>query len=130
MRLEPFVRVDDTPFTASSKDVRQVWGAPVQSGRNEVGLDELDYGSVVFRFQDNGRLEEVTQRVDRLSLGSLVVPVALLARFVAAEDKTAFERAGFVISPRFGLAFDPSCPNWVTALAAHCIDTWRALETE
>ena len=29
--------------------------------------------------------------------------------------------------PRFGLAFVPADPDWVTALARHCIPTWRAL---
>ena len=44
-----------------------------------------------------------------------------------AHDGQVFERAGFVVSPRFGLAFVPAEPDWVTALAAHCVDTWRAL---
>ena len=39
----------------------------------------------------------------------------------------AFVRAGFLVSPRFGLAFVPDQPDWVTALAAHCIGAWRAL---
>jgi hypothetical protein len=34
---------------------------------------------------------------------------------------------GFIVSPKFGLAFDPDDAPWVTALAEHCIDTWRAL---
>ena len=55
------------------------------------------------------------------------VPFAGLAAVVQAQDATAFERAGFLVSPRFGLAFVPGQPDWVTALAAHCIETWRAL---
>ena len=127
MRLQPFERVDDTAFSASRDDVMRARGAPVRTGRNDVGLHELDYGSVVFRFQDNGRLEEVTQQVPVLILGNVSVPFAALADFVHAQDDASFERAGFVVSPRYGLAFDPSCPYWVTALARHCIATWRAL---
>ena len=58
-----------------------------------------------------------------------ISPTALTARLgePQAHDGEAFERAGFVVSPRWGLAFAPDCPDWVTALASHCIPTWRAL---
>jgi hypothetical protein len=62
-----------------------------------------------------------------LSVGNVSVPFAALADFVHEQDDASFERAGFIVSPRYGIAFDPSCPSWVTALARHCIDTWRAL---
>ena len=79
----------------------------------------------------SGRLEEVTRRAAVLYLlldGDVVdVPFAGLAAVVQAQDGAAFERAGFLVSPRFGLAFVPGQPDWVTALAAHCIETWRAL---
>ena len=127
MRLQPFERVDDTAFTASRDEVMRARGAPARATRNDVGLHELDYGSVVFRFQDGGRLEEVTQQARTVILGNVSVPFAALATFVREQDDAAFERAGFIVSPRYGLAFDPSCPCWVTALARHCIDTWRAL---
>ena len=127
MRLEPYVRVDETLFTATSDDLRARLGAPLRTGRNAIGLTALDYGDVVFRFQDSGRLEEVTARGTVLHLGVLAVPFASLAGFVQAHDTEAFQRAGFIVSPRFGLAFDPNEPPWLTALAAHCLATWRAL---
>ena len=46
---------------------------------------------------------------------------------VRTHDARAFERGGFLVSPRLGLAFVPTEPDWVTALAAHCLDTWRQL---
>ncbi|WP_418128017.1 hypothetical protein [Variovorax sp. KK3] len=102
-------------------------GQPSKSGRNDVGLNELDYGNVVYRFQDCGRLEEVTTQAPLLIVGQATVGFDALAAFVRSEDSGAFERAGFLVSPRFGLAFDPGEPCWVTALAAHCIGEWRAL---
>ena len=41
-----------------------------------VGLNELDYGDVVYRFQDSGRLEEVTlqARVVRLGTETASIP--------------------------------------------------------
>lgn len=127
MKLEPYVRVDSTPFSASREQIVAHRGQPLKELRNSIGLNELDYGAVVYRFQDNGRLEEVSERAPVVYIGNVDVPFAGLEAFVRAEDEAAFERAGFIVSPKFGLAFDPNCPSWVTALAAHCIETWRAL---
>jgi hypothetical protein len=127
MDLDPFSSVDGVPFSVSRDDVLRRRGRPARVGRNNVDLNELDYGNVVFRFQDGGRLEEVTAHAPVVTLGRVAVPFGALANFVREHDGATFERAGFVVSPRFGLAFDPQCPSWVTALAAHCIDAWRAL---
>ena len=131
MRLRPYLQVDDTLFTTTAEARRAQRVPPLRAQRNPVALNELDYGAVIYRFQDGGRLEEVTQRTPVLYLmegGAVIdVPLAGLADFVRARDAQCFERAGFLVSPRHGLAFVPHEPGWVTALAAHCIDTWRAL---
>jgi len=127
MKLQPFSAVDDVSFSVSREEVLRVRGKPVRQGRNDVELNELDYGDVVFRFQDCGRLEEITAQAPVLNLGTVSVPFLALERFVRENDPCTFERAGFVVSPRFGLAFDPHCPSWITALAEHCIAQWRAL---
>ncbi len=127
MKLHPFISVDETLFSSSREDVLKTRGEPTRTGRNDVGLHELDYESVVYRFQDSGRLEEITMQARVMSIGNLSVPFTALASFVRTEDASAFERAGFLVSPRFGLAFDPDEPFWVTALAAHCLDAWRDL---
>ena len=127
MNLHPFSSVDGVPFSVSREEVLFSRGRPVRQGRNEVGLNEVDYEDVVFRFQDCGRLEEVTAQAAVLNLGTVAVPFAALESFVRKNDPSMFEKAGFLVSPKFGLAFDPQCPNWVTALAAHCIHEWRAL---
>lgn len=127
MKLQPFEQVDDTPFSATSADILRARGKPWRAARNGVGLDEMDYGDVVFRFQDSGRLEEVTLQAEVVALGNVMVPFAALAAFIRGQDPEAFERAGFLVSPRYGLAFDPGEPFWVTALARHCIPQWKAL---
>lgn len=127
MRLDPFISVDGLPFTTTPQQLRARLGAPREEGRSAVELNEMDYGDVVYRFQDSGRLEEVTRRADVLHLGSVAVPFFALQAFIAEHDADAFERAGFIVSPRFGLAFVPNPSRWVTALAAHCIGTWRDL---
>jgi hypothetical protein len=127
MKLQPFCSVDGVPFTASREEVLCARGEAIREGRNDVGLNELDYEDVVFRFQDCGRLEEITSQAPVLYLGKVAVPFGALDRFVRDNDPSAFERSGFLVSPAFGLAFDPRCPNWVTALAEHCIAEWHAL---
>lgn len=127
MRLLPFARVDDIPYTITRAQLLERLGSPWRNRRNDVGLEELDYGHGVYRFQDSGRLEEVTRRAPVLHLEQVAVPFPALEGFIRGQDPEAFERAGFIVSPRYGLAFVPWDPDWVTALAAHCIPTWRAL---
>ena len=127
MHLEPYRSVDGLPFTVTPDEVRARCGPPEREGVNAVALHELDYGHVVFRFQEGGRLEEVTKPGAVLHLGAVAVPFAALEGFIAVQDPQAFVRGGYVVSPRFGLAFVPAEPPWVTALAPHCIDTWRHL---
>ena len=127
MRLDPFVSVDGTPFTVAREELVKAFGPPLRQTRNAVALDEFDYGEKVFRFQDSRRLEEVTTRVSVLHLGPLAIPFGAIEPFVRSHDPSMFERAGFIVSPRFGLAFSPPGGCWVTALAAHCLDEWRSL---
>ena len=75
--------------------------------------------------QDSGRLEEVTQRADVTHLGIVAVPFFELQFFIAEQDPDHFERAGFIVSPKYGLASVPNPSRWVTALAGLCIGTWR-----
>ena len=126
MKLQPFNQVDGIHFSVNPEQLIRRLGPPLRRGRNSVGLDELDYGHRVFRFQASGRLEEVTRRAPVLHLGDLAVPFGALQGFVAVHA-SAFERAGFIVSPRYGIAFAPESPDWVTALAAHCIPAWQAL---
>jgi hypothetical protein len=128
MKLTPFVQVDDVAFSTTADELVARKGRPRATGRNGVGLDELDYGDVVFRFQaSSGRLEEVTRRAHVVHIAEVAVPFGALAGFVGTHDPDAFERAGFVVSPRYGIAFVPDPTHWVTALARHCIRTWEAL---
>jgi hypothetical protein len=127
VKLIPFQTVDDVPFSSTEADILRMHGHPMRRRRNEVELNELDYGGVVFRFQDSGRLEEVTMQAEVLHLGAVAVPFANLEAFVQGQDPGAFYRARFLVSPAFGFAFDPREPSWVTALARHAIAQWHAL---
>lgn len=126
-QLTPFLAFDGIPFSIGLDELIADLGLPYRCRRNAVALNEYDYGHSVYRFQDGGRLEEITKRTPVLQIGAVAVPFAALGEFVRRQDDAAFKRAGFLISPRYGLAFVPEEPDWVTALARHCIPTWRAL---
>jgi hypothetical protein len=64
--------------------------------------------ATVYRFQDSGRLEEVTQRTDVVHLGSVSVPFFALQAIIAEHDPDHIERAGFIVSPNYGQAFVPT----------------------
>lgn len=127
MRLDPFVRVDDSAFSIGVEELVRLKGPPGRRQVNGVGLQEFDYGSAVYRFQPCGRLEELTKRAPVLHVPGVAVPFASLAGFIYAQDAEAFRRGGFLVSPRFGLAFVPEEPDWVTALARHCLPQWLSL---
>jgi hypothetical protein len=127
VNLRPFILVDGVAFSITPEQLLAQLGRPLRQERNDVGLNEWDYGEEVYRFQDSGRLEEVTKRASAIHVEGVAVPFSSLQGFVAAHDPAVFERAGFVVSPRYGLAFAPESPNWVTALAKHCIGTWEEI---
>jgi hypothetical protein len=128
VRLEPYVSFGGQAFALTRAQVLALHGEPLSESRDaRVALNALDYGELVFRFQDGGRLEEIGLAAPVLQLGRVAVPFASLAGFVRAQDAGAFERAGFIVSPALGLAFVPDEPCWVTALAAHCLPSWREL---
>ena len=127
MHLQPYESVNGVPLTATRGDIIRAHGQPRSESHNNVGLTALDYGDVVYRFQDSGRLEEVTARAEALHLGTVAVPFRDLAAFVQSSDDRAFDRAGFLVSPWYGIAFVPEEPCWVTALARHCVQEWLAM---
>jgi hypothetical protein len=127
MRLDPYLSFAGYAFSLTRDDLLKRRGTPLRARRNEVALHEMDYGDVVLRFQGGGRLEEITASAPVLHLGAVAVPFEALQGFVEAQDEQAFWRARFLVSPGFGLAFDPTEPAWVTALAKHCLGEWEAL---
>ena len=91
MHLTPYESVNGVPFTATRAEIIRAHGLPHREERNNVGLTALDYGQAVYRFQDNGRLEEVTIRAQFLHLGSVAIASGNLAAFVHTNDAAVFE---------------------------------------
>lgn len=127
MQLDPYRSFAGYDFSLTPEALRRRRGEPWRTRRNEVALNEMDYGDVVLRFEDNGRLEEITVSAPVLHLGTLAIPFEHLQAHLTAHDPAVFWRARFLVSPAFGLACDPTEPAWITALARHCLAQWESL---
>ena len=127
MRIVPFESVGEVKFSASRKDIIAILGKPDQEVDNSIGLHELKYRNTTYRFDKTGALEEITAHAPVLDLGTISVPFPALATYIHQQDHSAFTKAGFLVSPHFGLAFDPDCPPWVTVITKLSIDLWLAV---
>ncbi|HET7792378.1 MAG TPA: hypothetical protein VFL64_03240, partial [Rhizobacter sp.] len=81
VRLDPYLAMAGYAFSLQRGDLLKQRGEPLAARRNEVGLNEMDYGDVVLRFQDSGRLEEITIAAPVLHLGTLAIPFENLQAF-------------------------------------------------
>ena len=107
VKIIPFVRVGDVAFGSDPAAVIGIMGERYTRQVNRIGLTEIDYGTEVYRFDDDAVLVEITVGAPVLELDGKNISYDTLADFLRANDPHAFERAGFMISPRYGIAFDP-----------------------
>lgn len=127
MRFSPFTKVGDITFGTDAGTLAGLIGQPRAQRVNRDGLMEFDYGSVVYRFDETSTLVEITADSPAIQLDSHQVPFACLASCIREHDQSAFERYGFLVSPRFGIAHDPDFPSWVTAFPEKSLHFWRAI---
>lgn len=129
VEIIPFVRVGDVAFGSDPAAVIGIMGERYTQQVNRIGLTEIDYGTAVYRFDDDAVLVEITVGAPVLELDGQDIAFEALADFLRANDPNAFECAGFMISPRYGIAFDPWHASWVTAFPENMIDSWRNVGT-
>src|SRR6516225_7410858 len=121
MRVIPLRQFGDVEFGSAADALISLKGEPKRTRVKRSGLTELDYGSIFYRFSQDGLLVEVTADAPTLELDAVLVSFNLLANYLREHDQSYFERCGFSISPRFGVAHDPDFPSWVTAFPASSI---------
>jgi hypothetical protein len=124
MMIEPYKKVGQISLAVTADDLLLDLGEPSIKSINCIGLLEFDFGSKVFRFDSSGALEEVTFESDVIELESESIPFKYLAVHVKKWDAAMFEKFGFIISPKFGLAFDPEHSPWVTVLTKKSLASW------
>jgi len=126
VRLEPFVRVHGTPFTISHAELIRLRGPAFNRTEDDDGLNVLDFGDSIYRFTTDGTLAEVSLQASVVLFGNVAVPFGNLVGFIRSQDIEAFDRAGYLVSPAYGLSFLSYRPFWVTALARWRVAEWKA----
>lgn len=127
MKIIPLETVGDVKFGEASGSIVSRLGEPEQRTTGRNGRLEFHYPSMVCRFGSAGTLVEVTIEVADLELGSERVPFTTLDQHLRRHDPETFERVGFVVSPRLGIAFDPAFASFVTLFSAEETSAWRAI---
>lgn len=136
MRIVPYVSIAEMPFGCDEAVVLAAFGKPHQRELNRHQRLELAYGSHSFRFaREGGALVEVTASAASLAIAGCVLPGATRAELAFVElgyamaklDPGSFLAHGFIVSPRFGMAFDPHAPSFVTAFARSELAGWQDL---
>jgi len=126
MRITPLTKVNDIAFGSSQDAIAAALGKPDKISTNSLGLVELSYPSAIYRFGGAG-LEEATLNAKVIELGAVAVPFKLLGSYMRESDPSCFESSGFIVSPAYGIAYDPEYPCWVTAFAQSGIALWQAI---
>ena len=126
MRVEPYAAIGDVSFGSTQVMVTEVLGKPEQIARSRDGEIELSYPHLTARFA-NDKLVEVSADAKTISLGSVVVQFEKLRDFLQQNDDSVFDCIGFLVSPKYGIAFDPEFPSWVTAFPKERLLVWQQI---
>lgn len=127
MKIEPFSKLGHVSLEISRDELELRFGVPTAKRTNRVGLEELDYGDSVYRFESCGLLSEVTIKAVHVGFSKIGVPFANLAEFIALNDPDSVEKHGFMLSPAYGVVFDPEQRPWVTVLTERGFEAWAKL---
>lgn len=124
MKLIPNVSINGILYGASRDDVMVLLGNPIKeivTKRNEI---ELQYPNSRYRF-DTDRLVEVTVNTEAIEIEERTVRFKDLEEFLKGADPEVFDRAGFIVSPRYALSFDSDFPCWITVYPNERTELWK-----
>ncbi len=127
MKIEPYQSVDGVSFQTSKEDLVAAIGDPQSKKTNRLELEEFDYGSKIYRFTKNDILQEVTIDTESIVLGEKEHSFSDLEQYLKNEDIEAFDCHGFWVSHKFGVAFDPYCPSWITCFTEDGLKEWNKI---
>jgi hypothetical protein len=127
MKIEPFKSLEDIPLNLTVESLIERLGKPQKKEVNRVNLTEFHYGDRIWRFSDSTDLNEVTVYAPAVSIDQIETPFEGLKKRIKEDDSCAFERYGFVISPKYGVAFDPVHAPWLTVLTTNGLLKWEEI---
>lgn len=127
MRIEPFSKLGHVSLDISRDELKLILGAPLAKRTNRIRLEEHDYKNGVYRFEASGVLSEVTIKAVHVEFGKIGVAFVNLAAFISSNDPDSVVKHGFVLSPTYGVAFDPEHQPWLTVLTKTGLAAWQKL---
>lgn len=127
MRLATYKSVGPVSFGIGRDELISLLGVPEGEQKSRIWAIELRYPAGVYRFDSDGRLREISVDVPKLEIDGESILFENLHAFLEQHDSEVFERFGFLVSPRFGLAFDQFFPSWVTAFPREEITLWQSI---
>ncbi len=133
MKLVPYQSAEGVAFGSSEAEVVAAMGTPRSRVVDPLGQLELRYDIATFRFSpDDQCLVEATLSSEYFEIRGCVLPpngrgeVAFveLGYVIAKLDSASFSSVGFIVSPAFGLAFDPHHAPHLTVFARTQLERW------
>jgi hypothetical protein len=112
--------VGDVSFGAS-RSVLSGTGRPLRESVNRLGELVLDFGEIVYRFDEDRFVEATFPLPALLELNGQRVEGGSLLTFLRLHDPNFREVRGFAVAPSFGLAIDLDGDDprqWTTAFSA------------
>ncbi len=125
MVIVPFLKIDGISLDTSSRVVKEIKGQPNSIKTNSLGLIEIDFGSYVYRFDKEDSLHEVTLNAPSIELAGASVSFEQLEKYVKQTDNNWFDKYGFIVSPKLGIAFDPQHSPFLTVLTKLGLQGWK-----
>ncbi|MEZ8578124.1 hypothetical protein AB6C82_25350 [Vibrio splendidus] len=125
MVIIPFLEIDGISLDTSSSVVTEIKGQPKSINTNSLGLIEIDFGSYVYRFDKWDSLHEVTLNAPSIKLAGTSVSFEQLEKYVKQTDNNWFDKYGFIVSPKLGIAFDPEHSPFLTVLTKLGLQGWK-----
>ncbi|GDY36444.1 hypothetical protein [Acidovorax sp. NB1] len=128
IRVVAYKTVGAVGFEIDRNELEEILGPSDRQVKSRIWALELHYAAGVYRFGQDGKLKEVSIDSSQLEIEGESVSFTGLKLFFEQCDDELFARYGFLVSPRFGMAFDQHYPSWVTAFTHSELSLWRSIK--
>ena len=125
MRIAAYQSVESVNFNIKRAELIGLLGSPEREMESDMWAVELYYPLGIYRFNSNDQLKEISVDAPKLEIDGKSVAFEHLAPFLESSDAAVFEASGFLVSPKFGFAFDQFFPSWVTAFPREELQDWH-----
>jgi hypothetical protein len=120
----PYKSVFGIEFESTPEQIAETLGKPVRAEKTAVWAHEMQYKEKTLRFNQQKKCKEVSADLPQIEIDGEKTPFKQLKTFIKNNDDKSFETVGFIVSPKYGMAFDPHFKSWVTFFAKSELKNW------